>query len=370
MEKSDVTTPSTNQMVAGWWSRRRAVTLVLAAFTVLAFYLCYLMAVPFLPALSWALALAVISRPLHTAVVGLVSNRDVATGITVVALALIVVGPVTWVVSQVVREAVDGVEKIQEQTQTGQWQEALADVPWLGPHLASMMERTDLSEQVQQAVLRVVGDPSTLMSNIVWTGMQMLITVFTLYYFLRDRHRVLAEIRSLLPLSDKEADVLFRRVDDTIHATIYGSVVVAMVQGFMGGLMFALLGLPAPLTWGTVMGILALVPNLGTFVIWAPAAAFLALAGNWGKAVILVAWGCVAIATIDNLLYPHLVGSRLRLHPLLVFFAILGGLIVFGAAGVILGPVIVAITDALIDVWRRRTAGGRTAEISAPPPTT
>jgi predicted PurR-regulated permease PerM len=111
-----------------------------------------------------------------------------------------------------------------------------------------------------------------------------------------------------------------------------------------------------------VMALVAVVPVLGAFVVWVPAAIFLALEGNWGKAAILTGWGVVVVGLIDNLLYPALVGKRLRLHTLPVFFSILGGLALFGASGLILGPVTLAVTAALIDVWRRRTTGGHAAD--------
>jgi predicted PurR-regulated permease PerM len=111
-----------------------------------------------------------------------------------------------------------------------------------------------------------------------------------------------------------------------------------------------------------VMGLLAIVPYLGTFVIWGPTAALLALAGHWGKALILAGWGLTAIAMIDNLLYPMLVGHRLRQHTVISFFAILGGVNLFGATGVVLGPVIVSVTFFLFEIWRRRTEHGAPAE--------
>jgi len=167
-----------------------------------------------------------------------------------------------------------------------------------------------------------------------------------------------------MPLSESETDAVFARVEDTIHATV--SLTVAAAQGFMGGVMFALLGLPAAVFWGIVMALLATVPITGAFVVWAPAALFLALEGQWGKALILAGWGMLAIGRIDNLLYPILVGTRLRMHPLPVFFSIVGGLALFGAARLILGPVTLAVADGLIDVWRRRTADGRTADARLP----
>jgi predicted PurR-regulated permease PerM len=165
-----------------------------------------------------------------------------------------------------------------------------------------------------------------------------------------------------VPLSEAEVEEVFRRVADTIYAIVYGTLTVALVQGLLGGLMFWVLGLPAALLWGAVMALLAVVPVLGAFVVWAPAALFLALTGSWGKAVVLTVWGVGVVSLIDNLLYPILVGRRLRLHTLVVFIAIVGGVPLLGSAGVILGPAALAVTVALVDIWRRRTSGGRAAE--------
>jgi predicted PurR-regulated permease PerM len=188
-----------------------------------------------------------------------------------------------------------------------------------------------------------------------------------LFYFFRDRAIALRTLRSLVPLSDTETDAVFQRVADTIHATIYGNLLVAAIQGLLGGLMFWWLGLPAPVLWGAVMALLAVIPWAGAFLVWLPAAVILALQGDWARALVLAAWGAIAVGFIDNLLYPVFVGNRLRLHTVPVFFAIVGGILVFGASGVIIGPLILSLTDALIDIWRRRTAFGRTAEEAVAP---
>jgi predicted PurR-regulated permease PerM len=110
------------------------------------------------------------------------------------------------------------------------------------------------------------------------------------------------------------------------------------------------------------MGVLSIIPVLGAFVVWMPAAVYLAGEGDWSKALILAAWGTFAVGLIDNFLYPVLVGSRMRLHTLPVFVSIVGGLFLFGAAGVVIGPVILSATITLLDILRRRTAHGQSAE--------
>ncbi|MEO6137546.1 MAG: AI-2E family transporter [Luteimonas sp.] len=174
--------------------------------------------------------------------------------------------------------------------------------------------------------------------------------------FLRDRRSILAFIASLSPLSRADTTRMFGDVDDTVHATVYGTLVVALVQGTLGGLMFWWLGLPAPLLWGVVMGLLAVVPVLGTFIVWIPAAFLLLLDGSGGKALILALWGGIVVSSIDNVLYPILVGRRLKMHTLLAFVSLVGGLVVFGSSGLILGPVTFAITRLLLEIWKRPRA--------------
>ncbi|MCX7041251.1 MAG: AI-2E family transporter, partial [Gammaproteobacteria bacterium] len=134
---------------------------------------------------------------------------------------------------------------------------------------------------------------------------------------------------------------------------VYGTLVMAAIQGTLGGLMFWWLGLPEPLLWGIVMGMLAVVPVLGAFIVWVPAAILLALEGSIGSALLLTVWGALVVGGIDNLLYPMLVGNRLKMHTLVAFVSIVGGLIVFGPSGLILGPVVFTVTRLLLQIWSR-----------------
>jgi predicted PurR-regulated permease PerM len=186
-------------------------------------------------------------------------------------------------------------------------------------------------------------------------GISFLLIFYLLFFFFRDRRMALQAIRSLSPLTKAEMDHLLVRIGDTICATIYGTLTVAAVQGLLGGLMFWCLGLSAPLFWGVLMAILAIVPVLGAFVVWIPATVFLALNGSWGKALILAIWGAAVVSTVDNLLRPMLIGNRLKLHTVLAFMSMLGGIILFGSAGLILGPVVLTITTVLIKLWQKRS---------------
>ncbi|MEJ2066589.1 MAG: AI-2E family transporter [Deltaproteobacteria bacterium] len=154
-----------------------------------------------------------------------------------------------------------------------------------------------------------------------------------------------------MPFSATERENILRRIVDMIHATIYGGVIVALVQGGLGALGFLILGLPTPVFWGTLMAFLSFVPIVGTSLVWLPAAVILFVQGTYLKALILLAWGAIVVSLSDNLLRPILIGGRTQVHTLLLFFGILGGLKVFGFLGLIAGPLVITICLAMIDIY-------------------
>jgi predicted PurR-regulated permease PerM len=182
---------------------------------------------------------------------------------------------------------------------------------------------------------------------------EIFFVIFTMYYLFRDGNKIVSALPDVLPLERAQSEKIFARTREVISASVYGVLVIASIQGALGGLMFWILGLPSPLVWGVVMTLLSMIPMVGAFVIWVPAAIFLALSGCWVKAIILTAWGALVIGTVDNFLRPKLVGEKTKLHELFIFFSVLGGLKVFGILGIVLGPVVLAITLALLDVFRQ-----------------
>jgi predicted PurR-regulated permease PerM len=254
-----------------------------------------------------------------------------AAALTVLVIAVTIIAPVVLVSQQLVRQLTDAVTLVQESLASGQWRDAIAQRPQLAG-IVDWIEQSASLEDVPARLGETLKEwgPALVVGSLA-AAVQLGITILVLFYFFRDKRDLAGDVRSVLPLSEREADRMIGRITETIHATIFGSLVVAAVQGFMGGLIFWALGLPAPILWGAVMAVLATIPVAGTFVVWAPTAAYLAMTGSFGKALVLVAWGAIAIGLIDNVLYPVLVGKRLRFHPLPVFFSIVGGLSLFGA---------------------------------------
>jgi predicted PurR-regulated permease PerM len=324
---------------------------VLLAVTVGGLLICGLLILPFMPAVTWAIALTILFAPAHRWIEERLRYPNFAAAVSVFWIALIIVLPATLLAQRLVTEAARGVAAIKDKLTSGGWREVIDGNKTLTT-FAEWTEQLDIPGVVASVSSWMASVSGSVVRGGTLQLITLLLTFYLLFYFLRDRRIILEWLRGISPLSHAEMDQLFARVDDTVKATIYGTIVVASLQGTLGGLIFWWLGLPAPLLWGLVMGMLSVVPVLGAFLIWIPAAIYLAVDGNWGAAAILSAWGVVAVGGIDNLLYPILVGDRLKLHTVPAFLSIVGGLILFGASGIILGPLTMALTVFLLEVWR------------------
>lgn len=359
----ETTTPEAAPVSNDWGSRDHVRTLVLMGATGFGIFLCYLMASPFLPALAGALALAVIFTPLQRWLESKLRFANLAAFVSVLLIALIVVAPATFVVQKLVVQAANGAQLIETKVESGEWRRAIKTQPRLAPFADRLEKDMHLPGAAKSLATWLSASAASIITGSVFQAITFCLVFYLLFFFLRDRHALLHSIRSLSPLSKSEMEMLFDRVSGTIHATVYGTLAVSCIQGLLGGLMFWWLGLPAPMLWGVGMALLAVVPMLGAFVIWSPAALFLLLEGDWGKALILTAWGIAVVGTIDNLLHPVLVGNRLKLHTVLAFLSVVGGLMVFGAAGLILGPMALTMTTVLLEIGTKRCATPSIAHI-------
>ncbi len=339
------------QITNDWGSRSHVHTLLLMAVTVVGIYLCYRLVAPFLPAFAWALALAVLFAPLHRWLTSKLKHPNLAATICVLVAALIVVLPALFVAERIIGEAARSAETINTLVESGEWRRTFEAHPRIAPVGHWIERQFDLPEMVNTATAWLTSVAAAFVQGSIQQLIGVVLTFYIFFYFLRDRVVALAWLRSLSPLTAVDMNRMFVGVTDTVHATVYGTLAVAVVQGTLGGLMFWWLGLPAPLLWGMVMALLAVVPVLGAFIIWIPAAIFLVLDGSGGKALLLTLWGTIVVGGIDNLLYPVLVGRRLKMHTVLAFISLVGGLIVFGPSGLILGPVVFTVTKLLLEIW-------------------
>jgi predicted PurR-regulated permease PerM len=193
----------------------------------------------------------------------------------------------------------------------------------------------------------------TIVGGLVGMLVQFVFLIFTIFFLFRDRDKIASLVPDFLPLERDQSAALTARTKEVVHACVYGVLFVASVQGLLGGIIFWLLGMSSPVVWGVVMTLLCTLPIVGAWVVWMPAAIGLALHGDYTKAVVLLLLGQFVISSIDGVIRPIVVGQRAKLHELLIFFSVLGGLRYFGIIGILIGPVVMAITYVLINsLWR------------------
>lgn len=313
-----------------------------------------LIAWPFVAALVWAMTLAVMFAPLDRRLRARTGSPAMAAALTLLLAGVVVVIPVVLVSVTLMDEIIRGAGTYGNVLS----EPGLAALRQGNPRLGLLLDRLDqwveLPQLLHEATVQLGRWSAQVVQGSAAGLINLLLTFYFLFYLLRDRDKALAALARNLPLSRSEFGGIVGRTVETVFASVYVTAAVAALQGFLGGLMFWVLGLPSPAFWGVVMGLLAIVPFLGAFVIWVPAAIGLALAGHWGPALVLALWGTLVVGLIDNLVYPILVGKRLSLHPMLSFIAIVGGVLVFGAHGIVLGPLVVAVAQALLEIWRTR----------------
>jgi len=332
-----------------WW--------VLLFVTVVCLYLCWLMIQPFVGVLAWATVLVIVFYPIHQRLVQRTKRPALSALISCLLVILTILIPVALVTVAVLNELSGAAQNVQ----AGMVYLLDPNSPvsgrllrWLGNYVDVEQIRSGqyLSEQLKGVSGQIAGRTLGIIGGVVGAIVQIFFVIFTMYYLFRDGDRIFVAVRDSLPLERKQAVSIMERARDVIGASVYGVLAIAVIQGTLGGLAFWALGVPSALVWGVVMTFLSMIPMLGSFLVWMPAAIYLAATGHYVKALLLVLWGTLVIGMIDNFLRPVLVGSRTKLHELLIFFAVLGGLQVFGVLGIVMGPVVLAITMTLIEIFR------------------
>jgi predicted PurR-regulated permease PerM len=176
-------------------------------------------------------------------------------------------------------------------------------------------------------------------------------TLLSLYYLFKDGAHLFERLKDVIPLPFIERDLLIHRFKDMVYATIYGGILIAIIQGLLGGIIFWILGFSSPILWGTAMSFLSFIPIGGTAIVWIPAVILLFIQGAFLKGIILLFLGIFVIGMADNFLRPMFISARTKIHPLFLFFAVLGGVQVFGLIGLVMGPLIATLSLTLIEIY-------------------
>lgn len=338
----------------------------LLGLTALALYLCYIIVAPFLKPILFAAIFAVVFYSAHAPIRRYIRNSNAAAALSTASVTL-VIGAFSFFVG---RALVSGLQDIYRSLSgSGDSREHLTlfviqlferSVGWASHYLpisVPNLQRAVLT-QSEKVVSGILGATAGLLGALSSFGLNTFIAIFVLFFLLRDGKSMLRRATVILPLRIDQASRLFNLVRATLHAIVYGTLAMAAIQGTLTGVAFWYLGLASPVVWGLLATVLAVLPVVGTTLVWLPAAAMLLVSGHWIKSIILIVWGLAVVHPVDNILRPYLIGSRVRLSPLYVFFAVVGGLKAFGAAGLFVGPLILSITVGLFTFLReeRRSA--------------
>jgi len=310
----------------------------------------------FLVALFWAVAFAILFAPLADKIRDLIGPRDSLVSVaTVLVVMLAVVIPLIGLGFAVAGETARMIDELQRNpidftsaTQT------LRDYL---PQVTDFAERNgfDPSGIYDSLSSAAMVSGQWVASNAVRAGtgtlnftLSLFLMTYLLYFFLRDGTAIIDRLVQVLPLGDARERALFARFAQVVRATVKGTFIIGAVQGLIGGVTFALLGIDGAVLWGVLMALLSLLPAVGAALVWVPAAIMLFTQGDYVSGGVLVAVGVLVIGLADNLLRPLLVGRDTRMPDYLILLATLGGLGTFGVSGMVIGPLIAAL---FITVW-------------------
>lgn len=320
---------------------------------------------PFRSAIVWAAAAGILFSPLfHRLERRLAGRRNLAAGLSVLTMVIALILPAIAAGAAFARQAaVLLTQKGGTARLPASFDQIHASLPqWL--HNLLRLSGSDDVATVQRYVARLLERGLTsLFGGAVGMGQSAFafavslgVMVYVSFFFIRDGRRIHAVITEYLPLPPATKERLAAELGDVLRATLRGSLIVALVQGSVGGLVFWLLGIEAPVIWAFAMAFMSLFPPFGAGAVWLPVAVFLLMTGSIWQGVVLVACGLLVIGLVDNLLRPFLVGRAARLPEYLVLLSTLGGLALFGFDGILIGPAIVAV---FLVAWRilRESAG-------------
>ncbi|WP_267681980.1 AI-2E family transporter [Nannocystis sp. SCPEA4] len=350
----DVTSPLDTREKTRW--------IVLLATVVGALYLCWLMLAPFVDVLLWAAVLALAFEPIYRRLLARTRRPNFSAVVSCLLVVLTFGLPmalVVWMTSREIGPAIAGLQLALAALMDPDSPTTGPAIRWLNERMDVLHIRAEATEYLNTAGRELAARVLAVMQNTAAAVVGSLLALFVMFYLFRDGLTIRDALANAIPLRNAPTRALLLRVREVVAASIYGGVVIAVIQGILGGLAFWVLGVPSALLWGLVMIFMSLI---GAFLVWVPAAIYLAVQGAWIKALVLTVWGTFVIGLIDNFLRPRLVGKRTELHELLIFFAILGGLHLFGFLGIVLGPVVLAVALSLFEAFRH-------PEVILPPPT-
>ncbi len=315
---------------------------------------------PFLSVMAWAGILAFFFYPLYQRLNRLFKGRKIlAAGTLLILIILFLLPPLFLLILQIIYQAEDLMNSL-NQNLLQAWLNQAYDL-LNHPLLAKLLAKVELNFDTFQAKIyeqlsKLLESTFSILKNFLQATFKIVfkvvLTLFTLFYFLADGDRLVEVIKKLIPGSAEKKEEIISRVSFILKAVLYGSLLTAIVQGALATLIYFLFGVHSYLLLGVLTGIASFIPVLGTTLIWIPVGLYIALTSGLLKGILFLLICALTVAQIDNLLKPFFIGGRAKLHNLLVFFSVLGGIISFGFLGLFLGPMILGLFLSVLDIYQ------------------
>lgn len=340
----------------------RSFLLLLVGVTILFFWLL----LPFFGAIFWAIAATILFYPAQDWLTRRWGpRRNINAALTLLFCTVVAVVPLTFVVVLLIQEGLAIYESLESGAiDVGGYVDQLRQAVPIVDALTARFDvdvarlKSSVTEGALSASRVVAGRTLTVGQNLLQVMVSLVIMLYLTFFLLRDGDRLVRLLIRALPLGDARERMLFEKFATVTRATIKGNLIVALVQGALGGGIFAILGIHGAVLWGVVMAFTSLVPAVGPGLIWAPAAVYFLLTGEVVVGLVLIGFGVLVIGLVDNLLRPLLVGRDTKMPDYLVLLSTLGGLALFGLNGFVIGPLIAALFLAFWDIFMREINTG------------
>lgn len=322
-------------------------------------YLSYQIISPFLVPIAWAIVFSVVFYPIYAFISKYIKVKSIASSITVVIILVAIIAPITYMSFLLIGE----LEKFGDYTNSGglEFVRDLFEKIKASPHfekLSSLIGEGNIptSDQVLDSIKKIgrllAENLSMRITNIISAVINFLFMIFTIFFLFIDGPGFLTKVKDYIPFNEEQKTRLATQMKDMIVSTVYGGVIVAIIQGILGGVGFYVVGIDSPVLWGVAMSAMSFVPLLGTLAIWGPASIYLLIQGDYLHGIGLILFGAFVISMVDNILKPLIIGSRTKMPTIVIFFSILGGIKAFGIIGLIMGPLIMAVFVSVFEIFR------------------
>jgi len=332
---------------------------MLLAILALLGYLSYEIISPFLVPIAWAIVFAVVFYPVYAFISRYIKVKSISSSITVLLILVVIIAPITYMSSLLI----DELQKVGDYTNNGglDFVSDLFGKMKASPHFekissfigeGNMPTADQITDNMKKIGKVLAENLSIRITNIIFAAINFLFMLFTIFFLFKDGPGFLTKVKDYMPFSEEQKNRLATQMKDMIVSTVYGGVVVAIIQGLLGGIAFYVIDITSPVLWGVAMSVMSFVPLLGTLSIWGPASIYLIIQGDYMHGIGLVLFGTFAISMVDNILKPLIIGSRTKMPTIIIFFSVLGGIKAFGIIGLIMGPLIMAVFISVFEIIR------------------